>query len=342
MQTNPSSHFSDSTSRRAFLSSSLAGAAALPLAQAGAQEVIAAIGKMPKAEQIAIELIASLSDEQRARVVLPYDHRLRQRVENNWHILGDKRVGTEFSSAQQTMLRTIFRELHSTQMTEAVWAQFLKDNRTSQARTPDEIFGTASVAIFQDAGSELFELVITGRHTTRRCTNVPDTTTAFGGPIFYGHAVKFYEEADHAGNAYWFQAERANVLYELLDSKQQLKALKNKSRGERGSRTVALSGQKEGLEGLPAWELSVEQKNVLIDIIADLLLPFRTEDRIAAARMINAQLDDLHIAYYKEENIGEDTVWDTWKIEGPQVVWYFRGDPHVHVWAHVKAPEAAA
>ena len=26
---------------------------------------------------------------------------------------------------------------------------------------------------------------------------------------------------------------------------------------------------------------------------------------------------------------------DNWRLEGPAFVWYFRGNPHVHVWVHV-------
>ena len=35
-----------------------------------------------------------------------------------------------------------------------------------------------------------------------------------------------------------------------------------------------------------------------------------------------------------------DGVWDIWQIEGPSMVWYFRGAPHVHTWVHVRDPKA--
>jgi hypothetical protein len=25
-----------------------------------------------------------------------------------------------------------------------------------------------------------------------------------------------------------------------------------------------------------------------------------------------------------------------WQVEGPSMVWYFRGKPHVHVWVHIR------
>src|SRR5262245_20786775 len=38
---------------------------------------------------------------------------------------------------------------------------------------------------------------------------------------------------------------------------------------------------------------------------------------------------------YKEGDIGNDRVWDNWRLEGPNFVWYFRGEPHVHIWINV-------
>ena len=71
---------------------------------------------------------------------------------------------------------------------------------------------------------------------------------------------------------------------------------------------------------------------------ADLLAPFREKDANEALKLIKANdLNKLHLSYYKNENIGEDEVWDVWQVEGPKMVWYFRGKPHVHVWANIKA-----
>ena len=36
-------------------------------------------------------------------------------------------------------------------------------------------------------------------------------------------------------------------------------------------------------------------------------------------------------------DIGSDRVWDVWQIEGPEMVWYFRGYPHIHGYFHLTA-----
>jgi hypothetical protein len=68
-----------------------------------------------------------------------------------------------------------------------------------------------------------------------------------------------------------------------------------------------------------------------------LIEPFRMEDREEAVECLSKQggLDACSLAFYQDEDIGEDGVWDNWRIEGPSFVWYFRGSPHVHVWVNV-------
>ncbi len=84
-------------------------------------------------------------------------------------------------------------------------------------------------------------------------------------------------------------------------------------------------------------ELSADQKGEVRKVLGDLLLPFRKEDSDEALKMIEKNgFDNLSLVFYKEGDIGNDGVWDNWKLEGPSMVWYFRGAPHVHCWVHVR------
>ena len=77
-------------------------------------------------------------------------------------------------------------------------------------------------------------------------------------------------------------------------------------------------------------------------VMADLLAPFRKADADEALKLIEAGgFDNLHMAFYKNMDIGNDGVWDVWQIEGPNMLWYFRGAPHVHTWVHVREPAKA-
>ena len=53
----------------------------------------------------------SLSEEQRKKVCFPFDHKLRLKVENNWHIT--KTLVEDYSKDQQAMIKEIFMGLHS-------------------------------------------------------------------------------------------------------------------------------------------------------------------------------------------------------------------------------------
>lgn len=313
-------------SRRKFVATT-ASASAIALASTSLQAKPQS-EKKPTAETLVQSLYKSLDDKQREAICLPFDHPLRSKVNNNWHI--NKTRLNQFTDDQQAMVREIFLKLHSPEYAQKVFDQVDGDSG----------FGKGSFALFGKPGSGKFEFVFTGRHCTRRCDGDSVEGAAFGGPIFYGHAAKgFYEKPEHPGNAYWFQAKRANELFQALDGKQRKVALLDKrSRGERGNKTIETKGTVKGLEGIPASDFSGDQKDLFRKVLADLLAPFRQQDSTEAMKLIEANdIDKLHLSYYKKENIGEDEVWDVWQVEGPKMVWYFRGKPHVHVWANIEA-----
>jgi hypothetical protein len=251
-------------------------------------------------------------------------------VDNNWKITKET-VTDFFNKDQQQMIREIFMGLHSPEYAETVMKQVVQDSGK-------EGFGGCSVALFGEPGTGKFEFVLTGRHCTRRCDGDSVDGAAFGGPIFYGHAAKgFYEKADHPGNAYWYQALQANEVFKMMDGKQREKALLGDGREEKGTETVKLVGKSDGLPGISASELSRDQQGQLRKTLAALLAPFRKADADEAMKLIEANgFDNLHMAFYKNQDIGKDSVWDVWQIEGPAMLWYFRGEPHVHTWVNIR------
>ncbi|MBL6765858.1 MAG: DUF3500 domain-containing protein [Verrucomicrobiae bacterium] len=309
-------------SRRAFLRASLSAAA---LTATGS---IAIPTMTSKGEKLAAELFASLKEGQRKALCFGFDHPLRSRIENNWRIT--KTIDQSLSADQRDLAEQIFRAIHSDEFVETAYRQFMEDN--------DKRFDRASVAFFGTPESGKFEFVLTGRHCTRRLDGNSVAGAAFGGPIFYGHASRsFYEKKDHKDNAFWFQAVRANQLFAMLDGKQREKALEEKGRAEQSNKTVALRGKGADLPGIGFGDLTADQKGEMNKVLADLLKPFRQEDRDEALKLINANgFDNHHIAFFKEGDIGNDRVWDVWQIEGPSMVWYFRGEPHVHTWVHIR------
>ncbi len=284
----------------------------------------------PTSETLVTQLYGSLTGEQKKAVCFPFDDPLRQKVDNNWRIT-KARIDNDFNKDQQQLIRDIFVGLHSEEYAEAVIKQVEHDNGSNG-------FGKCSIALFGEPGTGKFEFVFTGRHVTRRCDGDSVEGAAFGGPIFYGHAAAgFNEPPDHPGNAYWYQAKRANELFQALEGKQREKALLGRSRGEHGNDTVKLSGKAAGLAGIPVNELTADQKELAEKVMEDVLAPFRTVDRDECMKLIKKNdFDNLHFSFYRNEDVGDDGVWDVWQVEGPAMVWYFRGQPHVHTWVHIR------
>ncbi len=332
MNTNPLLTGHDCTcselTRRNFLRATGAGLAAAAVAPMAAS-ALDIVTKVVPAETLVTTLHKTLNEKQRAAICFPFDHALRSKVDNNWHIT--KSAVADMTDDQRDLVKAIFDGLHSPEYRETVYKQVMHDAGKAG-------FGDSSVAFFGEPGSGKFEFVFTGRHCTRRCDGDSVAGAAFGGPIFYGHAAAgFNEKADHAGNVYWYQAKRANEVFQALDGKQRKVALLGESRGENGNDTVKLKGKTTGIDGLRVGEMTADQKGLVRKVLADLLAPFRKVDTDEAMKLIEKNgFDNLHMAFYQKENIGEDETWDVWQIEGPAMVWYFRGKPHVHTWVHIR------
>ncbi len=321
------------TTRRQFLQSA-AATAALPLF--AVPKLVAAPTKKSAAETAVKALYDSLTDAQKKAVCFAWDHTdekrklLRTFVANNWNITPHMVKSEFFTKDQQGIVADIFKGLVNPE-----WhAKFLKQMKDDSG---GKAFGTTqSFAIFGEPGGDKFEFVLTGRHQTIRADGNSEKSVAFGGPIFYGHAGKNdTEEPHHPDNVFWSQAVAANGVYKLLDDKQRKRSLVAKTPREQA---VAFRGDKVAeARGLPIGELTGDVKKELQAVLAKLVEPFRAEDRDEALACLKAQggLDKCVLSFYEDEDIGDDKVWDNWRIEGPSFVWFFRGSPHVHVWVNI-------
>lgn len=328
--------------RRRFLEQTgktvLAAGAALSVPTVGAWAKDAppsvAQGAKSQPESLVKLLYDSLTSKQKESVCFAWDHQdterglLRTRVANNWDITEYYINDDFYTDDQRAIIRAIFEGLYEPEWHERIDRQLTDDSGG---------FGDQnSVAIFGEPDSEKFEFVLTGRHMTVRCDGNTSEHVAFGGPIFYGHAADgFNEGPQHKGNVFWPQAIEANKLYEALDGKQQQLALVR--RGLPREERVGFQGQKGSFQGIPITELSADQKERVQEVLRKLVEPYRQSDQDEAIACLKAQggIDACHLAFYKENDIGRDGVWDIWRLEGPSFVWHYRGAPHVHVWVNV-------
>lgn len=313
--------------RRIFLESTAAVAAAIT-----AGPLVGAETPTSSDESVVGQLYATLSDEQQQDVCFDWDHidpkrgLLRTRVANNWNITNREINGDFYSDQQRDLIRQVF---------ESIIHPDWHDRYDQQLEDDAGGFGNEqSIAIFGKPGDGKFELVLTGRHMTLRCDGNSADHVALGGPVFYGHAPEFNEGPQHHDNVFWHQAVEANKLYKMLSGRQQKDALIAKTPREQA---IAFQGVKGGLTGLPVTEMSADQKEHLQKIVGTLTEMYRTSDQDEMLRCMKKQggLDACKLSFYGDHDIGNDGVWDNWRLEGPSFVWHYRGAPHVHVWVNI-------
>lgn len=312
-----------------------AGASTALLTLSGLEKLSGlAMAKESASDSMPMQLYKSLTDEQRAKVCLPIDHQRRQFVSNWWYIHPDYRIPSTFNADQQELIQKIFDSLHSPDYREAVNTQVEIDQYGNPKNAP-------AVGFFGTPEDKDFEFIYTGHHVTRRCNAHTDKGLGFGGaPIFYGHfPEKFNETKDHPGNPYWYQGKLFNEFVQSLDEKQQAQGLAAES--PRSEKPKAVIQKKErGWTGLSCNELNADQQNLLLETMGKMMAMFRQDDVAATLKSIRQRnmINQLHVSWYDGKyDIGSDKVWDTWQIEGPDMVWYFRGQPHIHSYFHLKS-----
>ncbi len=323
--------------RRSFLRSTAALAAftavGRPFHSLLADSTVATPAAKPASESIVKLLFESLTAVQKKEICFPWDHMdakrglLRTRLENNWRITKPI-VKSEFYTAdQQAMIRAIFEGI-----TDPAWHQRF------DKQLKDDVGGFGhrqAIAMFGEPGGK-FEFVLTSRHMTLRCDGDSAEHVAFGGPILYAHeGENLHEKPTHPNNVFWHQAVEANKLYHTLDPKHRELALVVK--GMPSEELVGFKGRNGEFQGCPVSEFAADQKQELQRILGILLEPFRKSDQAEAVKCLDAQggLDRCSLAFYEEGDLGNDGIYDNWRLEGPSFVWYFRGRPHVHVWVNV-------
>jgi hypothetical protein len=284
-------------------------------------------------DSLPMQFYKSLTEKQRSAICLPVDHPNRHFVSNWWYVTPKQKLHTDFyTDDQRDLVQQIFDSLHHPEHREKMRWQVQKD-------LMGKINNTPSVGFFGTPEDKNFEFIYTGHHVTRRCNAHTDNGLGFNGdPIFYGNfAKKFHESKDHEGNPFWYQGLLFNEFVQSLDGKQQARVLVGRQPRNEKPETV-IAKRKTDLPGLPCADLSKDQQAKLLDTMRRMLVFLRPGDVAATMKLIEDRnlVDRLWVSCYGGRfDVGDDKVWDTWQIEGPEMVWYFRGMPHIHAYFHV-------
>lgn len=327
MSANPQRPCDDCQSsfdRRSFLQSVggtvLTGLAAQAIWAPASSALFAAPSKSSAAESAAGRLFASLNESQKKTLVFAFDHELRSKVNANWHITKPLVRDDFFTKEQRALVTEIVKNVTTPDGYERI---------VKQTEYDDGGIGGYSIAMFGSPDSEKFQFELTGRHLTLRADGNSVDKAAFGGPIVYGHG-----EEDPKENLFSYQTKQVNEVFGALDAKQAKAALLPKAPNEAA---VPIQGAGKTYPGLAISELSADQRALVEKTLKTLLGPYRSEDVDEVFEILKASggIDQLHLAFYQQGDLGDDRVWDIWRVEGPAFVWHFRGAPHVHAYVNI-------
>jgi hypothetical protein len=319
-----------SVDRRSFVKGMAAAAALVLPGRALQAGLYSGPSRTSAAETAVTELHKTLTDEQKKVLCLPFEHEKRQRISANWHV-------TEPTLGQQNFYTSMQREL----TTRIVKGLCSEEGYARLTRQMDEDAGGLhefSIAFFGDPTDQAqpFEFMLTGRHLTLRADGNTVDRAAFGGPIIYGH-----DQVDPVAskNIYFYQTQQTDAVFRSLTAEQAMKAVVAQAPAEAA---VQLQGAAGKFSGIRVGELNTEQKQQVEQTLKVLLAPYRTEDvsEVMETLKTSGGLDQLHMAFFSQGDLGNDRTWDIWRVEGPSFVWHYRGAPHVHAYINIGTKKA--
>jgi len=351
MQDNPKVHCpecnehverAETLDRRSFMRAVGGGAAALATVgglAAAAPSVLAQAPAAPAprtgprpAEELIRELYTSLTADQRANVVLPWNHGggngqtpTRQRMVNA--PIMNRTIGNLYTRPQQELNQRILRAIASD---ENGYRQLSRNGTFDNSRS----FEACGALIFGDPSTSQFAWVFSGHHITVRCDGNSEPGAAFGGPMYYGHSPDGYS----ARNCFYYQTQSVMSVFEGLSEAQRRVAVVEGTPGELEP-SVRFRPRGQRHPGISSGELNQAQRQLVETVMRTLLSPYRREDADEVMEIVrrNGGMERIHLAFYRDRGAPANERWHFWRLEGPGFVWNYRVLPHVHTYVNISS-----
>ena len=283
------------------------------------------------AEAFVREFFATLTAEQKAAMVKPWDHgaengAMPTRLKTHNSAPFGKSLGQQFTKAQQELILTTFKAILSG---EEAYERISRNGKWDNAGG----FDGNGVAIFGDpSGKDPFSWVFAGHHLTLRCDGNSQPNAAFGGPMYYGHSANGHSET----NVFNYQTREVMNVFDMLNEEQRKHAVIVGSPGD-GPGALKAHLIAKPPTGVSYAELDESQRVLVAGVMRTLISPFRKEDGDEVMQLIKTSggMEQLRLAFYKGDAGKGNDRWDSWRIEGPGIVWNYRVLPHVHCFVNV-------
>jgi hypothetical protein len=304
----------------------------VPAVLAAAKDPIPAKPDKP-AEDLVKELYASLAEDQKKAVVLPWDHgagnnKIPTRAGMyNAPILG-KKIGTNYTKAQQELIDKILRAMAADE------EGYLRLSRDRTWDNSGSLQNCGALLFGEPVNGQKYSWVFTGHHLTVRCDGNSEEGAAFGGPMYYGHSPNGYSDR----NIFNYQTKSVLSVFDALSEKQRKVAVLSGTPGELAP-SVKFRPAIDSKPGLSFGEMSMDQQKLVEKVMHDLVSPFRKEDGDEVMEIIkqNGGLAKIHLAFYQDRQMNDNQRWHFWRLEGPGFVWNYRVLPHVHCYVNISS-----
>ena len=275
-------------------------------------------------QALATRFFESLSAEDRKRACVEYDHPLRQ-----YHNRGVWGGGLSASPLKLGWeQRRLLTDLLHAGLSEA-----------GQQRVPNEFYtnwpGVHSmyVLLCGNPSTPPYQLILTGAHLNLRIGGRSREGAAFGGPLVYGD-----QRGDSVqglpGNLYRFQFEIAQRLFQSLRPEHQQLAVQKVSPVQTD---IQVQGRAGSFAGVEIATLPAESRGIARELVDGILSTYPAEDAAYAWQCLehNGGVEKLFLSYYEDSEIDGSKQYQSFRLEGPAAVFYFRGHPHVHAFVNV-------
>jgi len=286
------------------------------------------------AEDLVRELYESLTPDQKKQVVRPWDYAGRGRGRPlrlgmyNSPIEG-VRVGSVYTRTQQELIERTLKAICSGE------EGYRRISRLGRFDGSKSLAGCGAM-IFGDPTSccDKFAWVFAGHHLTVRCDGNSEEGAAFGGPMYYGHSPYGYSR----GNVFYYQTRSVLKVYDALSEEQRKKALIARNPGE-GADSVRFRARAEDRPGIPFADLTKDQKELVEQVMRDVLSPYRREDVDEVMEIVkrNGGMEKIRLGFYADREPEGKEAWHFWRLEGPGFVWNYRVLPHVHTYVNISS-----
>ena len=285
-----------------------------------------AVRNAKPAEALIQELYNNMTAEQkRSNLVLPWNHASRRGMFNSPI---NQRIGQAYTQAQQELIQRILRSIASD---EEGYARITRNGTFDGSRS---LQGCGANIFGDPTNGRQFAWVFSGHHLTVRCDGNSEPDAAFGGPMYYGHSPHGYSNR----NCFYYQTRSVLSVFDSLTEAQRRQAVVTGSPGE-----LAPSVQFRNTHpGIPASELTADQKRLVETVMRDVLSPYRREDGDEVMQLVrrNGGLERIHLVFYRDRDSTDAHPWHFWRLEGPGFVWNYRVLPHVHTYVNIAAAPA--